>query len=109
MIDILSGLLVIQESYKYLLVVFAYFTKWPEAYSLKNCEASTCMLALYAGFFLRFGLLQSLHSDQGRNFESLLVAELCKIAGITKSRTTPFHPRSDGQVERLNKTILQML
>jgi len=37
------------------------------------------------------------------------VAELCSIAGINKTRTTPFHPRSDGQTERANRTILQML
>ena len=43
------------------------------------------------------------------NFESKLVAELCSIAGINKTRTTPFHPRSDGQTERANRTILQML
>jgi len=43
------------------------------------------------------------------NFESKLVAELCSIAGINKTRTTPFHPRSDGKTERANRTILQML
>ena len=42
-------------------------------------------------------------------FESKLVAELCSITGINKTRTTPFHPRSDGQTERANRTILQML
>jgi len=50
-----------------------------------------------------------LHSDQGRNFEASLVKELCNITGIYKTRTTPFHPRSDGLTERANCTILQML
>jgi len=59
--------------------------------------------------FSRFGLPRQLHSDQGCNFESKLVAELCSITGINKTRTTPFHPRSDGQTERANRTILQML
>ena len=54
-------------------------------------------------------LLLQLHSDQGRNFESRLVAELTKLAGIRRTRTTPFHPQSDGQTERMNKTLLQML
>ena len=48
-------------------------------------------------------------SLQGRNFETKLFHELCVIAGFTKSKTTPFHPRSDGQAERLNRTLLQML
>ena len=86
-----------------------YFTKWLEAIPLCDAEAHTCMRALYAAFFSRFGLPRQLHSDQGTNFESKLVAELCSIAGINKTRTTPFHPRSDGQTERANRTILQML
>jgi len=67
------------------------------------------MRALYSAFFNRFCLPRQLHSDQGSNFESKLVAELYSIAGINKTRTTPFHPRSDGQTKRANRTILQML
>ena len=55
------------------------------------------MRALYSAFFSRFGLPRQLHSDQGSNFQSKLVAELCSIAGINKTRTTPFYPRSDGR------------
>ena len=65
--------------------------------------------SVYNWFFARFGLPRRLHSDQGRNFESKLFHELCALAGIEKSRTTPLHPRSDGQAERLNRTLLQML
>ena len=108
-IDILSGLPTTESGYKYILVATDYFTKWPEAYPLRDQEASTCMRALYNGFFSRMGLPRQLHSDQGRNFESKLVQELCKITGIHKTRTTPFHPRSDGQTERANRTILHML
>jgi len=37
------------------------------------------------------------------------VAELCKLTGVHITHTTPFHPRSDGQTERMNRTLLQML
>ena len=67
------------------------------------------MTAAYNGFFARFGLPRQLHSDQGRNFESALVRELCSLTGVHKTRTTPFHPRSDGLTERANRTLLQML
>jgi len=77
--------------------------------TLCDAEAYTCMRALYSAFFSRFGLPRQLHSDQGSNFENKLVAELCSIAGINITRTTPFHPRSDDQTERANRTILQML
>ena len=108
-IDILSGLPATPKGYKYLLVATDYFTKWCEAYPLVDAEAATCMQALYSGFFSRFGLPRQLHSDQGTNFENKLFSELCQITGINKTRTTAFHPRSDGQTERLNRTILQML
>ena len=108
-IDILSGLPETPEGYKYLLVVTDYFTKWSECYALKDAEAPTCMRTLYNNFFARFGLPRSLHSDQGRNFESKLFAELCKLAGINKCHTTAFHPQFDGQTERMNRTILNML
>jgi len=52
---------------------------------------------------------RQLHSNCGKNFQGKLFAELCALTGINKIRTTPYHPRSDGQTERMNRTILQML
>ena len=103
--DILSGLPTADD----LLVVVDAFTKWVEAYPLPDQEAATCITAVYNGMFSRFGLPRQLHSDQGRNFESQLVTELCNITGVYKTRTTAFHPRSDGLTERANQTILAML
>ena len=108
-IDVLSGLPVATDGSTCILVAVDYMSKWAEAYALANEDASTCMHALYQGFFARFGLPSQLHSDQGRNFESKLVKELAKLTGIRRTRTTPFHPRSDGQTERMNRTILAML
>jgi len=107
--DILSGLPVAADGSKYILVLCDHFTKWVEAYPLPDQEASTCMRAAYEGFFSRFGYPLQIHTDQGRNFESTLFKEICAMTGVTKSRTTPFHPRSDGLTERANRTILQML
>ena len=67
------------------------------------------MRAMYDGFFLEFGLPKQLHSDLGKNFESKLFYELCLIAGVNKPHTTPFHPQSDEQTARMNRTLLQML
>ena len=60
-------------------------------------------------FFLRFSPPERLHSDQGHNFESAVIAQVYKMLGVDKSRTTPYHPQSDGLVERFNRTILDML
>ena len=107
--DVLSGLPTASDGSKYILVLVDGFTKWVEAYALPDQEAATCVTAAYNGFFSRFGLPRQLHSDQGRNFEASLVKELCALAGIHKTRTTPFHPRSDGLTERANRTLLRML
>ena len=64
---------------------------------------------MYDGFFADFHLLRQLHSDLSKNFESKLFYELCLLAGVNKSHTTAFHPQSDGQTERMNRTMLQML
>jgi transposase InsO family protein len=76
-----------------------YFTKWPEAYAIPNQEASTIAEVLVTNFFCRFGIPRELHSDQGRNFESRLLQEVLQRLGVSKTRTTPLHPQSDGMVE----------
>ena len=55
-----------------------------------------------------YGFPKRILSDQGRDFESDIVRELCKMAGIQKIRTTPYHPCSN-PVERWNRTLLNML
>ena len=107
--DIRSFLPTADDGSKYLLVVVDVFTKCVEAYPLPDQEAATCITAVYNGMFSRFGLPRQLHSDQGRNFESQLVTELCNITGVYKARTTAFHPRSHGLTERANRTTLAML
>eukprot|EP00731_Ephydatia_muelleri_P012980 Em0007g290a len=48
--------------------------------------------------------------DQGRNFESGLIRDICQLLGVKKARTTPYHPESDGLVERFNnRTLIDML
>lgn len=107
--DILGPLPETERGNKYVLVVGDYFTKWIESYPLPNQEAETVARVLVEEFICRYGIPKELHSDQGRNFESKLMAEMCKMLGIKKTRTCPLHPRGDGFIERFNRSLLSMV
>lgn len=97
------------KGYSYLLVVADYFTKFMEIFPLVNLEAETVAEVNFKGWIKRYGCPVEIHSDQGRQFESHLFQGSCRIFQINKTRTTPYHPRSDGMVKRLNRTIKEML
>ena len=80
-----------------------------EAFSLPNQEASTVVTKLVDEVFLRFGVPEQLHSDQGWQFETQMITELCKLLNIHKTCTTPYYLRGDRLVERFNWTLLNML
>ena len=103
-LDILGPLPLSESGNQYLLIVADYFTKWPEAYALPNQEATTVAKILVNEMICRFGVPLEIHSDQGQNFESALFKEMCCLLGMSKTRTIPLHPQSDGMVERMNRT-----
>ena len=107
--DILGPLPKTDRGNVYILVIGDYFTKWVEAFALPNQEAETIARVFVEEFVCRFGIPSELHTDQGRNFESNLLKEVCKMLGITKTRTCPFHPKGDGFVERFNRTLITMV
>ena len=57
----------------------------------------------------RYGFPLFLHSDQGKEFDNAMIHKLSELLGTVKTKTTPYHPRSDGLVERFNRTLLAML
>jgi len=106
-VDIAGPFPVTSQGNRFICVAMDYFTKWPEAYAIPNHEAATVAGVLVDNFFSRFGVPRELHSDQGREFESVVFQECCRLMGIKKTRTTPLRPQSDGMVERFNRTLLQ--
>ena len=97
------------NGHKVILLIGDYFTKWYEAVPLPDQRVSTIATALIEHWISRFGCPHSIHSDQGRNFESLLFKNLLSLLEIDKSRTTAFHPQSNAVIERMNRTLQNML
>ena len=108
-IDILGPLPESRMGNRFILVINDAFTKWVEVFPLKDQTAASCAACLVQGVITRFGCPLELLSDQGRNFESTLFKELCKLLGIRKIRTSARHPQCNGQTERFNRTLLHMI
>ena len=107
--DILGPLPETPRGNKYVLVVTDHFTKWVEVFAIPDQTAQTIANAILDEVIARFGCPLSLHSDQGANFNGELIAELCKLLEIRKTRTSVYHPSGNGQTERFNRTLMRMV
>lgn len=91
------------------LVVTDHFTKMAHAFKCPDQSAKQVARQLWDKYFCVYGFPQRIHSDQGANFESQLIQELLMITGVKKSRTTPYHPMGNGNTERFNRTLGNMI
>ena len=76
---------------KDILVITDDFTKFAVAIPTPNQKARTVAKCLWENIMVHYGIPEKLHSDQGPDFESRTIRELCHVAGIHKVRTTPYH------------------
>ena len=93
---------------RYVLVVCDYAKRYPEAMPMQAVDAEAVAEELVK-MFSRVGSPQEILTDQGSNFTSQLLAELYRLLHIRPIRTSPYHPQTDGLVERFNQTLKSML
>ena len=94
---------------QYVLLIEDYFTKWVEAFPLERTAAPSVAQCVLNGWIARFGCPYTILSDQGSEFRSKLFTYLTNALQIRKLRTTAYHPRTDGMVERSNRTLIDVL
>ena len=97
------------RGYRYCLVMIDHFTKWLELFPLRNQKAETIAKKVFDGWIPRHGAPEQLHHDQGKNLTAEIIREVCSFLEIWNTRTTPFHPQSDGASERSIRTVNNML
>lgn len=104
-VDLVGPLPETPRHHRWILVIMDHFTRWQDAIPLVDATAPTVAAALDERVFCYLGLPEQIHSDQGAQFESQLISELCTLWQVKKSRTTAYHPQANGMVERGNRAL----
>ena len=91
------------------LVITDHYTRFSQAIITQTQTAQAIAKVVWERFFSILGLPEKLLTDQGPNFDSRLVKELCELAKTKKIRTTAYHPQTNGQCEKFNSTLLRMI
>ena len=97
------------KGHTYILVITDMFTKFCRASAMADSKAETVAESFVNDWLSIFGAPEKLLTDQGSQFTSALFLSLCRILGIKKIFTTPYHPQTDGVVERNNQTLVKIM
>ena len=95
------------SGYKYLLTFMCLYTKYPEAIPLKKVDNVTVLDAMME-IFSRHGFPAEILTDQGSVFMSKMTAHMCKTFEVHKVKTSPYHPQTDGALERWHACLKGM-
>jgi transposase InsO family protein len=96
------------KSNRYILIFSDYLTRWPDAIPVEKADAETTAKLFVEEIVCRHGAPRMLLSDNGKNFRSNLLKEICKLMNTRKTFTTAYHHETDGLVERFNGTLTAM-
>jgi len=104
-IDFVGPLPITERGNRYIIVAMDYLTKWPEAKAVPSATAEQVANFLYEDIIGRHGCPHKILSDQGTHFKNKMIAKLLEKFQIQQKFSTPYHPQTNGLVERFNKTL----
>ena len=108
-IDFVGPLERTKEGNKYILVVTDYLTKWPEARAMKEATAKNVVEFIYKEIICRHGCPRVILSDRGTHFRNEIIDGICEKFRIKHKLSSPYHPQTNGLVERFNRTLCEGL
>ena len=108
-IDITGPLPTTRSGYRYILGVIDYFSKYPMLIPLRRVDAQTVAEAILTRWISIFGAPLSINSDRGTCFEAEVFQEMCALLRIKKTHSAPYYPQSNGLIERLFRTVKDMV
>jgi Integrase zinc binding domain/Integrase core domain len=108
-IDFVGPLPQTSQGNKYIIVAMDYLTKWPEARAVPRATAEETTKFIYEEIICRHGCPQKILTDRGTHFKNQLVENLMKEFEIQHLLSTPYHPQTNGLVERFNRTLCESL
>ena len=108
-IDLVGPLPITKQNNRYIIVATDYLTRWPEARAVPDAGANTLAQFIFEEIICRHGTPKIILSDQGRNFISETIRVLCEKFLIRHKFSSPYHPQTNGMVERLNRTLCESL
>ena len=94
---------------QYVLVITDYFTRHVSAISLPNCTADITAESLFNEYFCKYGIPSVILSDRGPHFNNQLMSNITRLIGYNHIYSTPYHPQTNGIVERFNSTFVSQL
>jgi transposase InsO family protein len=97
------------RGHRYIIVVVDYFTKWVEAMPMFKYDGETATLFLFNQIIARFGVPREIVTDHGSHFQNQMMIELTSKLGLQQEHSSPYYPKTNGQVEVVNKTLKTIL
>ena len=93
----------------YILTIIDHASGYAECHPLARKTSECVWRVLHQEFFPRHGYVEMLLSDLGKEFNAASLTQYLASVGVKHKRTTPYHPQSNGRIERFNRTLKEIL